>query len=187
MLLGYIILIFPRVILMSLAVYFPVYLVIRLKKGKKPYQRHLMIFGFIGTVISIIFITILISSQRVPTLSTLRRLNIVPFLWLKSASKEDFNSVVRQLLMNSILFFPLGILLPIVFEVLRKWWLVAGTTFMFTLSIETLQFFLGRSADIDDILMNLLGGLIGYLVFLQLHKIFKKYIWWNYATNNILK
>ena len=33
------------------------------------------------------------------------------------------------------------------------------------LAIETLQYFTGRSADIDDVLLNLLGGMLGYGLF----------------------
>ena len=34
-----------------------------------------------------------------------------------------------------------------------------------TTLIETMQYFIGRSADIDDVIMNTIGGLLGYLLF----------------------
>ena len=33
------------------------------------------------------------------------------------------------------------------------------------LFIETIQFFIGRIADIDDVLMNSLGALVGFMLF----------------------
>ena len=36
--------------------------------------------------------------------------------------------------------------------------------------IEFLQLFLGRSVDVDDLILNTLGGLMGYLLFCLLPK-----------------
>lgn len=33
------------------------------------------------------------------------------------------------------------------------------------MTIEILQYFIGRSADIDDLIMNTLGGILGWLIF----------------------
>lgn len=39
-------------------------------------------------------------------------------------------------------------------------------------------YFIGRSADIDDIMLNTLGGILGYLVFYVFSKMFKdKKLW----------
>ena len=37
--------------------------------------------------------------------------------------------------------------------------------------IETVQVFLARMVDIDDVILNTLGGVIGYVLFLLLRKI----------------
>lgn len=64
------------------------------------------------------------------------------------------------------MFIPYGFLLPLAIEKLRKGWrtllVVLGTTLM----IEVLQLFAERSTDIDDMIMNFLGGLIGYACFI---------------------
>jgi glycopeptide antibiotics resistance protein len=36
--------------------------------------------------------------------------------------------------------------------------------------IETFQYFIGRSADVDDLIMNTIGGFIGYGIFALLNK-----------------
>ena len=43
---------------------------------------------------------------------------------------------------------------------------------------ETLQYFLGRSADIDDVIMNTLGGVIGYGAFRLANRAFRGQAWW---------
>lgn len=65
-----------------------------------------------------------------------------------------------EMLANIALFVPLGFLLSIAFRRL-KWWqtdlICLGTTFV----VETVQPFFGRACDLDDIIMNALGGIIG--------------------------
>lgn len=65
-----------------------------------------------------------------------------------------------EMLANIALFVPLGFLLSIAFRRL-KWWqtdlICLGTTFV----VETVQPFFGRACDLDDIIMNALGGVIG--------------------------
>ncbi|MCI9079450.1 MAG: VanZ family protein [Lachnospiraceae bacterium] len=39
-------------------------------------------------------------------------------------------------------------------------------------TIEFVQYFTGRSSDIDDIMLNTLGGVSGYLVFALFFKLF---------------
>lgn len=73
----------------------------------------------------------------------------------------DF-SVLRdeELVGNIVMFVPYGILLALSFQKLR-WWAVdligLGTTTM----IELVQPFLERSCDVDDIIANTVGAVIG--------------------------
>jgi glycopeptide antibiotics resistance protein len=43
-----------------------------------------------------------------------------------------------------------------------------------SLGIETTQMYIGRSFDVDDIILNFAGGLLGYFSFLIIKKIFKE-------------
>ena len=65
-----------------------------------------------------------------------------------------------ELLSNIELFVPYGILLPTAFRRLR-WWAVDLIALGTTLLIELVQPFLGRSFDVDDIIANTLGAVIG--------------------------
>lgn len=65
-----------------------------------------------------------------------------------------------EMLANIALFVPLGFLLPTAFGRL-KWWQVDLICLSTTCIVEFVQPFFGRACDLDDIIMNALGGIIG--------------------------
>jgi len=82
--------------------------------------------------------------------------NMIPFV----------NGSISLNLLNLFLFLPFGFLLPIVFKKLRwTYKKIILCMFSLTFTIELLQLLSGRTADIDDILMNSLGGLIGFVIY----------------------
>lgn len=74
------------------------------------------------------------------------------------------------IILNTALFAPLGILLPLVARLSSARGIFLAS-FLLSLSIELVQFVLavtvggGRIADIDDLLANCAGGLCGYGLF----------------------
>src|SRR5712672_2473406 len=68
---------------------------------------------------------------------------------------------------NILLFFPLGILLPLVWRRLRFW---SGIQIAITLSssIELVQYFsrtwINRTADVNDVILNVLGASLGLAI-----------------------
>jgi len=93
----------------------------------------------------------------------LRTFNLIPFDWLNAPNST--HQLVTEVIPNILMFIPFGIFTPIAFTKMRKFYKVALVTLLLTVSIETFQYFIGRSADIDDVLANLLGGIIGYGIF----------------------
>lgn len=76
------------------------------------------------------------------------------------------------MLLNLLLFAPFGFFTPIIFKKIKsKWLLNILIALIFSGSIEFLQMFSGRYAQIDDVLMNTLGSLLGYLVYVLLSKL----------------
>ena len=68
-----------------------------------------------------------------------------------------------ELLANIALFVPYGILLPTAFRRL-KWWAADLIALGTTAVVEVIQPFFGRSCDIDDIIANTLGAVMGCAV-----------------------
>ena len=64
---------------------------------------------------------------------------------------------------NVLLFVPAGILLPMVFPGTDRWKRMALLAGLMTLCIETTQLITGRGYfQVDDLLNNFLGGILGY-------------------------
>lgn len=100
------------------------------------------------------------------------KINIIPFhtiyeyVFSYNSNVSDWGSVsLLNLLANIFLFSPLGIFIPILWE---KWQSIKKVTFLglcITVFIEFIQFFIGRSVDIDDVILNTIGVIIGYGIF----------------------
>lgn len=73
----------------------------------------------------------------------------------------------ENLVGNVVVFIPFGFLLPYVLKRGRNFLVMLFNAFLFVLSIEVFQLFSAFGAfDVDDILLNCLGAVIGYVIFL---------------------
>lgn len=78
-----------------------------------------------------------------------------------------------QVLGNVLLYLPLGLLLPLVRQD-SNWWRTAAAGLTVSLVTELIQPVFGRSFDTDDLIANLLGTLLGYLLFALVRLIFPR-------------
>lgn len=179
----YVFFVLPVVAVLSTLIYVPIYIVNRKKHGKRPIIRHLAIYAWIGVVLSILYVTLFIGGLHFQPDAQYRFLNLIPFVWVKETYEMGAKKMLQQLVMNVVMVIPLGFFMPIVFQSLRKWWKTGITIAIFIFCIETIQYFIGRSADIDDLIMNSIGGLIGYVIALLCNKIFNQKKWWLDAMN----
>ena len=63
---------------------------------------------------------------------------------------------------NIIMFVPMGFLLPLLWANCSRLWKTVLFCFVFSLVIELMQLLNHRATDIDDLLMNTIGGAVGY-------------------------
>ena len=89
------------------------------------------------------------------------QLNIIPF--------SNAIDIVAYLL-NVLLFIPLGLMTPVIWKDTSNPGKVIGVGFLFTALIELSQLLNNRRTDIDDVLLNVLGATIGFV----LYRIFDK-------------
>lgn len=83
-------------------------------------------------------------------------LNRIPF--------QDFSpSNIMGMVLNAIMFAPLGFLLPAYFERYRHWGRALAAGFLTSVTVELIQLFTFRATDVDDLIMNTLGTLVGFL------------------------
>ena len=84
-------------------------------------------------------------------------INLIPF--------QDFSpSNILGMVLNAIMFAPLGFLLPLFFERYRHWGRTLAAGFLTSLTVELIQLFTFRATDVDDLIMNTLGALVGFLI-----------------------
>ncbi len=73
---------------------------------------------------------------------------------------------------NIVGFIPLGLLFPLLFPWLRKGWRLMPFIFLISLLFETTQLITGLGVfEVDDLLLNTAGGIIGYLCYFLLMRI----------------
>lgn len=75
-------------------------------------------------------------------------------------------SVALNLAGNVVAFIPFGAFLPQLFEKCRNFWLTMIFCFEFSLCVEIIQLvWKVGSFDVDDILLNTFGGILGFFIF----------------------
>lgn len=88
-------------------------------------------------------------------------------------NREDVylrNVAAYNLFGNIALFIPYGIFLPCLFKRLRKLWKVLLIGVVTIVCVELLQFLTLRgSCDIDDLILNMIGIFLGYLMYRLTH------------------
>lgn len=97
--------------------------------------------------------------------------NLVPFKeimrFINYRQVLGTSAVVYNLLGNIVAFIPFGLFLPLLQHRQRHLWRIVLLSFDFSLLVELLQLVSKRgSFDVDDLILNTVGGAVGYLGFL---------------------
>lgn len=165
MLLYYVIKVFPYMAIISAIIYIPFYGYVNRCYGKQTFSYHLAKYALIGYLLSLIYLTLLWYYPNITFHPDYYFLNLRPFVWVYEVYDMGPKKMMMQLLLNIGMFVPFGFLLPIAVKRMRRLHKTSAVVLTITLIIEITQYFMGRSADIDDIIMNFVGGLIGYSLF----------------------
>lgn len=93
-------------------------------------------------------------------------ISLIPFATIRSYIKYSgiFHALLN-ILGNVVLFIPIGFIFPLILIRYRDIKKIAVLSISISLFIEFIQFFVGRSCDIDDLILNFVGGIIGYTIF----------------------
>ncbi|MEG0470958.1 MAG: VanZ family protein [Solibacillus sp.] len=74
---------------------------------------------------------------------------------------------------NIILFIPFGFFIPLLFKRFRGWVKMHIVAFSIPLFIEFTQHYIGRSIDVDDVLLNAIAIIMGFALYKGLHRYVK--------------
>ena len=101
------------------------------------------------------------------------RINLLPFIYLMDY--EVRREALINVIGNTAMFIPLGIIWPICFKELNTHRKVIAAGVGYSLLIEIIQLpFYDRVSDIDDLILNSVGFLMGYGIYLLVKWIKKK-------------
>lgn len=94
--------------------------------------------------------------------------NIIPFKTITSYLKySGLLHAFINIAGNIVIFIPFGVCLPTLYRKGESFLYTFRNTVFLSVFIEFIQFFIGRSVDIDDVILNTLGGVIGYFIFVK--------------------
>lgn len=168
----------------------PIYLIIRFLMLRKS-SRKFNLYHEIALLIFVIFVVGLASQTVIPKIelgingninilkNRTHGINLLPLKVLFETYREVFinlniNYFIINFLGNIIMFMPIGFFIPLLWEIPDKKIIIVG--FLFSLFIEVCQLFLNRGTDVDDLMLNTLGTILGLLVYKFLYKKFKNLI-----------
>lgn len=91
-----------------------------------------------------------------------RDINLVPFRNISNMYLyDDREHFAMNILGNTLMFIPWGFFRPFLRKRQQKAVHVIAGALLLTVFIETVQLFIGRTVDIDDIILNFAGSLCG--------------------------
>jgi len=137
-------------------------------------RREMVLAVFIAYLVVVAALTIVPLQQR--AVSGVGIVSLIPGRTTIGCYRQMTGTPVElvicnmQLLGNILLFVPMGILLPLVWYRPRSVTATIGAALAASVTIEIIQYLqqsmgMKRSVDIDDVILNVFGALIGYALF----------------------
>lgn len=155
-----------------------IFITVKRRKSRILPELFTLVFGLY--MVALFSATGLTLEHWIKTDVKLTDINFMPFKTIssvsaQSAAGQSFWTILanESILGNLLLFVPFGFLLPLIWPEKNECVGTIFSGFILSLFIEACQLFVGRSCDIDDLILNTLGAFAGYLVYALLHLILR--------------
>jgi len=138
-----------------------------ISKDSKYLKKNIRVIHFILGCFFILYLNIILKmTLRFTHPKFDPHINLIPF-------NDGFGI---QDILNIVLFMPLGFLLPTLWEKYRNFWSTFYYGLFLSLFIEIGQLFVSnRVTDINDLIMNTIGAIAGWVIFNAIRKISRKF------------
>ncbi len=94
--------------------------------------------------------------------ATGEQINLIPFYTIRTFFRHTPRSVfLVNIVGNLVMFIPWGFGLVLLWQKNRRLWRLVLLALMLTVLIEMVQLFIGRHVDVDDLMLNFAGTLLG--------------------------
>ena len=152
----------------------PVWVILR-RPWKRPFRREVALGLFVAYITALLVMAlegtwaapaVMLQSagERLSHLGDLPKseIHLTPLRTIRiQLASLDTDESRTQLLGNTLLFLPWGFFLPLLWPTFRRFLPIAGMCLGLTCLIEFIQLFIGRTVDVDDLILNFLGSIIG--------------------------
>ena len=139
--------------------------------------REVFINLFFIYFLMLVNLTIFKSGELMLDFDTRFYINYIPFVETVKMFTNEFSDIhiaLYNVIGNILLFIPLGFCIPLFFNKKNKLSKVILYGFIASLTIEVLQIFTPfNTTDIDDIIFNTFGSILGFIIFNIFYRIFK--------------
>ncbi len=133
-----------------------------INKKEFVFYKDVLLLGFIIYIMALFYA---VTYQDVDWTTS----NFVPFREIMRFGIND-ERFIRDIVGNTVMFIPYGFFVSY-FLKLNKVKIVLILSFATSLTIELTQSIIGRVFDVDDLILNVLGGFLGYLLYRVIHRI----------------
>ena len=82
-----------------------------------------------------------------------------------SINFTPLRSLSAGFVLNILIFLPIGFMLPLLFNGFHRFTKTFAAGFLLSLAIEVSQLFKHRTTDVDDLIANTLGAVLGWVLF----------------------
>ena len=136
-----------------------------LLKSKEPFILH----NELLTLFFMVYVLCMFQVVTFQDVSNFGENNFVPF---KEIFRYSFGSrlFIKNIIGNMVMFVPYGFFVAYYVKP-KNWKPLFGLVLIASLVIEVTQLAIGRVFDVDDILLNVVGGIVGYMVYKTLNKL----------------
>ncbi|MGN7477133.1 VanZ family protein [Solibacillus silvestris] len=166
----------------------PIYIILRvlyLRNKEKDWLREFVMLLFFFYCVSIFSQTIIpnfyFMDGRIifDTSTAYARSNFTPLqtirLYYDQLNGPLANIAFYNLAGNIVLFIPFGFFIPLLWKKFRGWRMMHVVAFSIPLFIEGTQYFIGRSIDVDDVLLNAIAIVVGFVLFKVIRRLCKMF------------
>ncbi|KAB7668833.1 VanZ family protein [Bacillus sp. B1-b2] len=158
-----------------LIILIPLWIYYRIDRSRKKNivyaKREILINIFFIYLLTVLYVTLNPFHFTPPSIKG--NINLVPYVQLhyQYTYKPPIFWILYTL-GNIMMFIPFGYLFPKIYQKRFKMLVTISIAALCSLLIEITQYFftIDRAADIDDLLLNIIGAIIGYFLFLFMRK-----------------
>ena len=138
--------------------------------SKKRGKKDIVFRAMLSMACSFVFVMTLFSRRSSEYYVTWK-----PFWSYYTAYKLNNIELWLQIIMNIAMYIPIGFALPGCFRTIDRLWKVLALVLICSVGIEAIQyiFSIGYS-EVDDVMNNLFGTLVGYALYMGFEKCCKK-------------